>query len=89
MLRKTLMVNPSDTVVMMLEDGKKGDVIQTVEGEITLREDVEFAHKVSIVGMKKDQPVIKYGEEIGYMLEDVPAGIWIHIHNMECKRGKK
>ena len=32
--------------------------------------------------------MIKYREEIGYMLEDAPVGTWIHNHNMGCDRGK-
>jgi hypothetical protein len=83
------MINPRDSVAMLLEDGKKGDTIQTPKGEITLQEDVEFAHKVSIVDMAKGQSVIKYGEEIGFMLQQAPAGTWIHVHNMGCTRGKK
>ncbi|MGI5962864.1 MAG: UxaA family hydrolase [Lawsonibacter sp.] len=89
MQRKCLMINPKDTVVMLLEDAKKGDTVQTVKGEITLLEDIEFAHKVSIVDKKKGDPVIKYGEEIGYMLKDAPAGTWIHNHIMGCERGTK
>lgn len=89
MVRKTLMINPADTVVMLLEDGKKGDTVITPNGEITLLEDIEFAHKVTIFDMKKGQPVIKYGEEIGFMLQDLTAGSWIHNHVMGCERGKK
>lgn len=83
------MINPADSVAMVLEDAKKGDTIQTPGGEITLLEDIEFAHKVSLVELAEGQPVIKYGEEIGYMLCPAPAGTWIHNHNMGCERGKK
>ena len=89
MQRRCLMIHPKDTVVMVLEDARKGDTVQTPKGEITLQEDVEFAHKVSIVPLKKGESVIKYGEEIGYMLVDAPAGTWIHYHNMGCDRGQK
>ena len=89
MVRKTLMINPADTVIMLLEDGKKGDTVITPKGELTLLEDIEFAHKVTIVDMKKGESVIKYGEEIGYMLQDAPAGTWIHNHIMGCERGTK
>lgn len=88
MLRKSLMINPADSVVMVLEDAQRGDVVSTPKGEIVLLEDVEFAHKVSIVDLKQGAPVIKYGEEIGYMLQDARAGTWIHSHNMGCDRGK-
>ena len=89
MERRCLMVNPKDSVVMVLEDAKKGDTLQTDKGEITLLEDVEFAHKVCIVPLKKGDPVLKYGEEIGYMLTDALPGTWIHSHNMGCDRGQK
>ena len=88
-LRRSLIVKPADVVAMVLEDSCKGDTIQTQHGEITLLEDVEFAHKVSVVPLKKGQPVVKYGVEIGYMLTDAPAGTWIHSHNMGCDRGKR
>jgi len=88
-LRRSLRINPKDSVACLLEDAYRGDTVQTPEGEtITLREDIEFGHKVSIVDLKKGDPVIKYGEEIGYMLSDAPKGTWIHMHNMGCDRGK-
>ena len=58
MLRKSMMIDPRDSVAMVLEDSLKGDVIRTPRGEITLLEDVEFAHKVAVEPLKKGQPVI-------------------------------
>ena len=90
MLRRTLMINPKDVVLCVLEDCKKGDTVKTPDGqEITLLEDIEFAHKVLIKPLKKGEPVIKYGEEIGYMLVDAEPGTWIHNHIMGCDRGAK
>ena len=83
-----MMIFPDDSVAMVLEDAKKGDVIETPRGRIELLEDVEFAHKVAAVPLKAGDPVIKYREEIGYMLTDAPVGTWIHNHNMGCDRGK-
>ena len=88
MLRRSMMIFPDDSVAMVLEDAFKGDVIETARGRVELLEDVEFAHKVSVVPLKKGDPVIKYREEIGYMLTDAPVGTWIHNHNMGCDRGK-
>ena len=54
MQRKSLMINPKDSVVMVLEDSMKGDTV-TVPGAgvIVLLENVEFAHKVLIKDLKK------------------------------------
>lgn len=90
MMRRCLVINPEkDTVAVVLENAQKGDTIDTPYGVITLLEDVEFAHKVAIVDYEAEQPVYKYGEEIGYMKEAVPKGTWIHNHNMACDRGRK
>jgi hypothetical protein len=88
MLRRSLIIDPKDTVAVLLENAVKGDVINTPQGEITLLEDIEFAHKAAIIDHEAKQKVCKYGYEIGYMAEAVPKGTWIHNHNMRCDRGR-
>ena len=88
MVRKFLIIDPKDTVAVLLEPALKGDVIQTPEEDITLLDDIEFAHKVALVDFAPKQPVYKYGVEIGYMAYAIPKGTWIHSHNMHCDRGK-
>jgi hypothetical protein len=87
MLRKSLVINPKDSVAMVLEDANEKDIIQTIHGEITLLENIEFAHKVAIMDIAAKQPVYKYGEEIGFAKTAILKGAWIHGHNLGCKRG--
>ncbi len=90
MEKRSLMIKPQDDVACVLEDAQKGDTITTEAGEtIVLLEDIEFAHKVLIRDLKKGDPVIKYGEEIGFMQVDAAKGTWIHNHVMGCQRGKE
>ena len=89
MLRRSLVIDPKDTVAVLLENAQKGDRVQTPGGdEITILQDIEFTHKVAIIEHAKRQPVYKYGHEIGYMGEATPKGTWIHNHNMHCDRGR-
>ncbi len=44
---------------------------------LTLREFVPQGHKVSLIDIAKDAPIIRYGEIIGYALETLPAGSWV------------
>ncbi|MDR1901588.1 MAG: UxaA family hydrolase [Treponema sp.] len=88
MLRRSLIIDPKDTVAVLLENARKGDVISTPQGEIALVEDIEFAHKAAIIDYEAKQKVYKYGHEIGYMAQAVPRGTWIHNHNMRCDRGR-
>ena len=89
MLRKSLLINPKDNVKVLLEDAFKGDEVETDAGTLTLLEDVEFAHKVLIRDLKANDPVLKYGEEIGRIVADMPKGAWVHNHNMSCLRGTR
>ena len=89
MKRRSLQITDKDNVKMVLEDSFKGDVIDTPDGELTLLENVEFAHTVLIRDLKAGEPVIKYGEEIGRVKADTPRGKWIHTHNMSCERGTR
>lgn len=89
MQRRSLSIHAKDTVAVVLENAFAHDTILTPAGEIELLEDVEFAHKIACRDHKAGDPVIKYGEEIGYALVDIPKGTWIHNHNMGCDRGKK
>ena len=88
LLRKSLIIDPKDTVAVLLENAQKGDTIETPGGTITLLEDIEFAHKTAIVDHAPKEPVLKYGHEIGYTENAVPKGSWIHNHNMKCDRGR-
>lgn len=75
-----------DTAAVVAEEVKKGDVVLCRRGseilEIPALEDIPAYHKISLRDMKKGEPVIKYGEAIGRLLEDVGCGGYIHIHNL-------
>jgi hypothetical protein len=88
MVRKSLIIDPKDTVAVLLEPAFKGDTIRTPEGEVTLQDDIDFAHKVALINFTQHQPVYKYGVEIGYVAYAVSKGTWIHSHNMRCDRGR-
>ncbi|MCL2093398.1 MAG: UxaA family hydrolase [Treponema sp.] len=88
MTRRSLIIEPQDTVAVLLEDAFKGDSIEGPGGTITLLDDIEFAHKAALVDHGAREPVIKYGHEIGYALDAIKRGTWIHNHNMGCDRGR-
>ena len=88
-LNKYLSITPE--IENALKEGKPVVALEStiLSHGMPYPENVEFAHKVLIRDLKAGDPVIKYGEEIGYMLVDAPKGTWIHNHNMGCDRGKR
>jgi hypothetical protein len=90
--KTAIVLHREDNVAVTLADVQAGDecVIRREDGgEYTLQavESVAFGHKIALAGLEKDEPVLKYGEEIGKMKEPVAEGGWIHSHNLYCERG--
>jgi (2R)-sulfolactate sulfo-lyase subunit alpha len=49
-------------------------------------EDVPIGHKVALKDLKAGDTAIKYGEDIGKIVADIPQGGHVHIHNLKTKR---
>ncbi|HXF54559.1 MAG TPA: UxaA family hydrolase [Hyphomicrobiaceae bacterium] len=48
--------------------------------------DIPIGHKVALKPLKAGDTAIKYGEDIGRIIADVPAGGHVHVHNLKTKR---
>jgi altronate hydrolase len=88
-MNDVIRLHPKDHVVIALRDIKQGETIQ-VDGEaagsvlaVELLEDVSKGHKILVIPVKKEEDVLKFGYSIGKAKEDIPAGSWVHTHNLE------
>ncbi len=86
-----LMINPdTDNVGVVTVASKKGDVVRFKKGdgvqEVTLRADIPIYHKFCVKPVKKGEPVIKYGEQLGLASQDIATGDYVHTHNLESQR---
>ena len=72
-------INPIDNVAVALKPLEKG---MEVSG-VTLVEDIPRGHKFALTGIKSGENVVKYGSPIGHALSEIPAGSWVHTHNVK------
>ena len=90
-MAKALKINPRDNVAVVLADARPGEeIVVTTDGEVVrleARQAIAFGHKIALADLHADQPIIKYGEEIGRAQTEIVAGDWIHLHNLTCRRG--
>jgi hypothetical protein len=88
---KALKIDPRDNVAVLLEKIRSGETVDVVTGvevtHIQARQEIAFGHKIALANLDADQPIIKYGEEIGRARTAIGAGDWIHLHNLYCRRG--
>lgn len=80
-MKKFIKVNKNDNLVVALTDLVENEVIDVDGKEIKLKEDVKRGHKVAIEEIKVNENVVKYGFPIGYAIQDIFVGQWIHTHN--------
>jgi altronate hydrolase len=53
--------------------------------ELSSRSQVPAGHKVAARDIRKGEPVLKYNVTIGFATMDIPAGTYVHSHNMEFR----
>jgi altronate dehydratase small subunit len=89
---RALIINEKDSVAVMLNDIKAGEVADARLDDqmrpVTARQDVPFGHKIAITAIRRGEKVIKYGEPIGLATQDIQPGEHVHIHNIESTRGR-
>ena len=80
-MKEFIKINECDNVIIALRDYKKDEVIDLEGEKITLLEDINRGDKIAIKNINKGENVVKYGLPIGYALEDIKVGSWVHTHN--------
>jgi altronate dehydratase small subunit len=92
-MAKALKINAGDNVAVVLADVKAGEEVGVMTDtdvvQIRAQQDIAFGHKIALADLTVDQPIIKYGEEIGRAQKAIGAGDWIHSHNLYCRRGRE
>ena len=73
----TILMHEKDNVAIVANDGGLPAGTPLSSGLI-LKDKVPQGHKVALVDLPAKAPVIRYGIPIGYALQDIPAGSWVH-----------
>ena len=79
---KLIRIHPQDNVAVALTDLKAGETLAVDGLELTAREDVARGHKIALQTIAQGEPVVKYGNPIGLAKAEIPAGAWVHVHNV-------
>ncbi len=77
-----LQINPTDNLLVALQDLPKGTVIQHNGNEITLQDDIAAKHKFTTEAIAKDGRATMYGVLVGLASQDIPKGGLIHTFNL-------
>ena len=89
---KAIQIDDRDNVATATGDARKGEAVEILspDGKVILKakpvDDIAFGHKLSLRRIREGEEIVKYGEVIGVASKDIPAGEWVHTHNVNSAR---
>ena len=65
----------------------RGDIAigTKLDGGLTAKSQVPAGHKIAARAIQKGEPILKYAVTIGFASADIPAGTYVHSHNLEFR----
>jgi len=85
--------DPNDSVAVVVVEGVKAGTMLTglildEDRTITLQcvQDIPLGHKVALKDLALGDTVIKYGVDIGKVVQPIARGQHAHVHNVKTKR---
>ena len=79
-----VLVNSRDNIAVAIKEIKAGETVTGIgDLELQANEDIMRNHKVAIAEVAEDEPVLKYGEKIGFASKPIRPGDWVHSHNLK------
>ncbi len=77
-----VILNPADNVGIATRALTAGER-PVPGGDAVLAEAIPAGHKFSLRPIPRGEPIRKYDTPIGRAAQDIPAGAWVHTHNVE------
>src|SRR5262249_3143639 len=82
--RRAVLLRSDDNVAVAARPIPKGAVLAVGGREVEAREPVALGHKLALDDIAEGQPVRKYGQIIRFAAKPIPAGSWVHVHNVKA-----
>jgi len=87
-----IVLHEKDNVATALRDVHAGEEITVGVFErktrIQVNQDIPYGHKLAVRPIGVGQDIFKYAEVIGRATQDIRAGAYAHVHNIESLRGR-
>jgi len=85
-------VEGTDNVATVLREAEEAETVVVGVGmeerTIDVRDDVAFGHKIALEDIAEGETIRKYGKSIGNASQDILAGEWVHVHNVDSNYGR-
>ena len=75
---RTLRLSPDDNVVIAIDLVPPGAIVSG----LTARERILKGHKMALGPIREGEPIVKFGQIIGFAQTSIAPGEWVHEHNV-------
>jgi altronate hydrolase len=82
--RRAVLLRGDDNVAVAARPIPKGVVLDIDGRKVEVREPIALGHKVALADVEPGEPIRKYGQVIGFASRAIPAGAWVHVHNVRA-----
>ncbi|SMF44735.1 altronate hydrolase [Alteromonadaceae bacterium Bs31] len=80
-MAKVIRLDKNDNVLVALANLTKTELLPFEGGMLEMRDTVGRMHKIAAGHIKDGDPIVKYGQVIGFAKGDIGPGEQIHVHN--------
>ncbi len=77
-MARFIQLSAADNIVLVTDPFNPGDLA----GSVVATTRIPRGHKMAMTAIGKDQPIIKYGQVIGFARDAIAPGDWVHEHNV-------
>jgi altronate hydrolase len=81
-MRHVVVLHPTDSVCVAARDLAAGATVEARGERLQLLDAVAQGHKMALMAMRPGEPVLKWGQTIGFATREIEPGRWVHSHNM-------
>jgi altronate hydrolase len=77
-------LRPDDNTAVAARPLPPGFEVQVNGHVLTIQGRIGLGHKLAVRPIRAGEPVLKYGQIIGFAGADIPAGAHVHVHNVRA-----
>jgi altronate hydrolase len=79
-----VLLDARDNLCVAARDLAAGTSVSDGRRTVVLASDVPMGHKMALTPIAVGEPALKFGQIIGFASAAIPAGEWIHTHNLSA-----
>jgi altronate hydrolase len=79
-----IVLDNRDNIAIALQELQIGMVIEQgdIASVLEVKTVIPRGHKIALIEIAKDDPIIKYGERMGHAYRAIERGTHVHTHNV-------